>query len=136
MLRLLYDPQTGRIKERLRTAPMPWHIGIDEAGYGPNMGPLLQSAVGLRFAGEFSDPWKLLKKAVRKQGGNDDHRLIIDDSKKVYGVNNGLRRLESGVLATLCPADTPWPVPLGYFLAFVSPNALSELVFEPWFDEW
>ena len=24
---------------------MPWVVGIDEAGYGPNLGPLVQAAV-------------------------------------------------------------------------------------------
>jgi ribonuclease HII len=115
---------------------MPWHIGIDEAGYGPNIGPLLQSAVGLRFADEIGDPWKLLKKAVRKHAASEDRRLIIDDSKKVYTQTNGLSRLERGVLAVLCPADTPWPVPLGYFLTLVDPPAIAELIAEPWFDEW
>ncbi len=117
---------------------MPWHIGIDEAGYGPNIGPLLQTAVGVRFAAKPRCPWKVLAKAVRRHGeGNEEaRRVIIDDSKKVYGAPNGLRRLELGVLATLCPPDTPWPVPLGHFLAFVAPEALVELIDEPWFDEF
>ena len=39
---------------------MPWHIGIDEAGYGPNMGPLLQTAVGVRFPAKPRDGWRAL----------------------------------------------------------------------------
>jgi ribonuclease HII len=117
---------------------MPWHIGIDEAGYGPNMGPLLQTAVGVRFPAQPRDAWRVLAKAVRRHGESDedDSRVIIDDSKKVYGAPNGLSRLELGVLAALCPPDTPWPVPLGHFLAFVAPKALVDLIAEPWFDEF
>src|SRR5262245_17030941 len=116
---------------------MPWHVGIDEAGYGPNMGPLLQTAVGVRFPAKPRCGWKALAKAVRRRGeGNDDDlRIVIDDSKKVYLPPNGFQRLERGVLSALCPPDTPWPVPLGHFLAYVAPAALLELVAEPWFDE-
>src|SRR5262245_58648606 len=116
---------------------MPWHIGIDEAGYGPNMGPLLQTAVGVRFPVKPRDPWRLLAKAVRRhgEGDDDDLRVVIDDSKKVYAPPNGLQRLERGVLAALCPPDTPWPVPVGHFLAYVAPSALDHLIAEPWFDE-
>ncbi|HEV3146853.1 MAG TPA: hypothetical protein VGZ47_23400 [Gemmataceae bacterium] len=84
---------------------MPWIIGIDEAGYGPNLGPLVQTAVGFHLD---CDPakanlWKLLSKSVRRFGENGN-RILIDDSKKVYGSRRGLEDLEFGVLATLFPA--------------------------------
>src|SRR5437667_5666025 len=95
---------------------MPWHIGIDEAGYGPNLGPLLQSAVGVQRSAEVGDLWLLLADAVRRHGKGRDSRLTIDDSKKVYGSGHNLKALEIPVLAVLMPPGSEWPRPLSEFL--------------------
>src|SRR5262249_40597382 len=103
---------------------MPWIIGIDEAGYGPNLGPLVQTAVGFHLD---CDPetvclWKLLSKSVRRFGENGD-RILIDDSKKVYGSQRGLDDLELGVLATLFPALGP----LSLLLKSVASSSLPHI---------
>ena len=36
---------------------MPWVVGIDEAGYGPNLGPLVQAAVILWMPPEDLGGW-------------------------------------------------------------------------------
>ena len=114
---------------------MPWLIGIDEAGYGPNLGPLVQTAVGAS-APDDGCLWKRLGKAVRKAGDKRGNgALIVDDSKKVYASRKGLDKLEVGVLATLLPADQEFPLSLGQFLERVAPAALVELRGERWFDE-
>jgi ribonuclease HII len=100
---------------------MAWIIGIDEAGYGPNLGPFVMSAVACqlpdRCAGDCL--WALLTAAVRRGTEADDGRILIDDSKKVYATARGLAGLELGVhaaiwregatlqrlLGRLCPAD-------------------------------
>src|SRR5262249_30357031 len=79
-----------------------WIIGIDEAGYGPNLGPFVMTSVACRLPdpGPHADLWTLLRTAVRRSEDADDGQLIIDDSKLVY-TTKGLAGLECGVLATL-----------------------------------
>ena len=38
---------------------MPWVVGIDEAGYGPNLGPLVQAAVALHLPDDDPAGWTL-----------------------------------------------------------------------------
>jgi hypothetical protein len=80
--------------------------GIDEAGYGPILGPLVVSVTGFEVAGampEESDAlpclWQLLKAAVAKKTPVRKGRLLIADSKIVHGLTDGDKLLERGVLA-------------------------------------
>ena len=47
---------------------MPWIIGIDEAGYGPNLGPFVMTSVACRVPPELAaaDLWQALRAAVRR----------------------------------------------------------------------
>lgn len=77
-----------------------WVVGIDEAGYGPNLGPLVQAAVSLRLPDADPAGWETLKPVVRRCHEKDDGRLLIDDSKKVY-TRGGLAALEQAVMTSL-----------------------------------
>ncbi len=77
---------------------MPWVVGIDEAGYGPNLGPLVQAAVALHLPDGDPAGWDTLRAVVRRAHERPDGRLLIDDSKKVY-TRGGLEALERGVWA-------------------------------------
>ena len=94
---------------------MPYLIGTDEAGYGPNLGPLVISAsvwwVADPAAG--TDLYQCLKREVCKshRHGSRMRRVAIADSKLLYSPALGLAVLERGVLAALelagrCP--TSW----------------------------
>lgn len=74
-----------------------WRIGIDEAGYGPNLGPLAIGATAWRMPRD-GDLYETLAGAV-SSGPTDDDRLVIADSKAVYQPGGGLSGLELAVLA-------------------------------------
>src|SRR5437016_915010 len=80
-----------------------WLVGIDEAGYGPNLGPLVMTSVACRVpkARAGVDLWKVLRRAVRRHGEEDDGRLLVADSKQVYSPARGLEPLERGALGTV-----------------------------------
>ena len=75
---------------------MAWVIGIDEAGYGPNLGPFVMTAVACRVPDPLAGAnlWQLLRSAVRNGREQEDGRLLVDDSKVVYSTARGLLGLE------------------------------------------
>jgi ribonuclease HII len=115
---------------------MPWIIGIDEAGYGPNLGPLVMTSVACQVPEKLvgADLWSVLDQTVRRHPSADDGRLLIEDSKVVYSTARGLLGLETGVLATVSPAAANEPFPLGRLLALLCPSHLGELSSEAWFS--
>jgi hypothetical protein len=110
-----------------------WHIGIDEAGYGPNLGPLVMTAVACRAPD--ADLWDLLQPAVRRCTDEDDGRLVVADSKVVYTPDKGLQPLEKSVAALLWPAASAdeRPIPLTLLLEKHARACLAELRAEFWF---
>ncbi len=84
--------------------------GIDEAGYGPLLGPLVvsASAFGVDEPLSTAEPlasapclWRRLKPAVVAKGPSRDGRLVIADSKLVTHMAGGLALLEQAVLSML-----------------------------------
>jgi ribonuclease HII len=110
---------------------MPWVIGIDEAGYGPNLGPLVQAAVALHLPEGDPGGWNALKSVVRRTHEKADTRLLIDDSKKVYA-RGGLAALERGVWS-IASAD-PHTVHEFLWSGDEVPPWGKDLCAESWFD--
>ncbi len=110
---------------------MPWVIGIDEAGYGPNLGPLVQAAVSLKLPDGDSAGWQTLRSVVRRTHENEDHRLLIDDSKKVYS-QLGLEALEHSVRAAHIMLQDPT---VGDLIGKMGvPGVREELAGEAWYE--
>lgn len=78
-------------------------IGMDEAGYGPNLGPLVITATAWDLADgpPGCDLWKMLRGAVTRQPKPGDRRLHVADSKQVFSPARGIVALETSVLCLL-----------------------------------
>ena len=85
--------------DRTRALRMTLLIGTDEAGYGPNLGPLVISATAWRIPDEQgnADLFDVLSSVVGR--ASEPGRLAIADSKLLYKPGGGLAALEQGVLA-------------------------------------
>ena len=84
---------------------MPFLIGTDEAGYGPNLGPLVISATVWEVPDRVThdDLYDVLVESVTPERDGSD-RVWMADSKRVYKPNAGLENLELGVLSAMAAA--------------------------------
>ena len=79
-------------------------IGVDEAGYGPNLGPLLIAASAWEAPASFTET-EIIDCFAKFSGGkawsqNCSH-VPLADSKKLYQPSTGLLSLEAGLLSML-----------------------------------
>jgi hypothetical protein len=117
-------------------------VGIDEAGYGPNLGPLVMTAVVVEskaagFTGDTQtkslDFWGDLAATVDRAGGDPD-RLWIDDSKIVYQGRKGRDRLEHACLAALLAAGHSPPSSILDVLSALGAGTLEQAELVRWIN--
>ena len=110
---------------------MPWIVGIDEAGYGPNLGPFVMSSVACHVPPRHrkADLWRVFKRATRRPQEPICSRLVVGDSKLVYTAGKGLADLERTVHAAR--ADRAFTV--AECVMLLSPESHGALQDEVWY---
>jgi len=110
--------------------------GIDEAGFGPLLGPLVVSSAAFSVAPDLlgADLWDTLGKSVGKCRKHLMGRLLIADSKKAYHRDEGLGHLERTSLAALEHLGKR-PANLTELLTLLCPECLPRLAEYPWHQD-
>jgi ribonuclease HII len=119
---------------------LPFLIGTDEAGYGPNLGPLVITATVWQLPSgvRAEDLYQCLAEAVSAEvvkSDKPDLRVAIADSKVLYQPSVGLAALERGIAAALCCMGqglTGWRA-LWHVLA---PTHAEAVLAAPWYAEF
>jgi ribonuclease HII len=133
---------------------VPLLVGIDEAGYGPTLGPLVVGATLWRVQPGClqADFWKLLRECVarrrrRSADGNapgsrargrrsppGGSRLTVGDSKAVFNRKSGLHSLERPVLAFASAAGVKCDSLAGLLEGLGARPGLAETEI-PWYSD-
>jgi ribonuclease HII len=110
-------------------------VGIDEAGFGPILGPLVVSSSTFTLPNHLltADLWQVLRRSVGNRRKRLAGRLLITDSKKAYSRAVGLKHLERTVLGALkCLGKEPST--LAELIGILCPGCLERLSAYPWYE--
>jgi len=114
---------------------MRW-VGIDEAGYGPNLGPLVMTAVVAEGTGERPPQlWDELAPTVARAGGPSD-RLWVDDSKAILKGGKGREHLDATCLAAVEAAGAGFAgaSTLASLLQAIGAGSYDDVELSPWLE--
>jgi len=111
-------------------------VGIDEAGYGPILGPLVVSSSAFSLPKDLlkCDLWQVLRKSLSDRRSRLAGRLLVTDSKKAYSRSLGIKHLERTTLTLLrCLGNEP--ATLTELIELLCPDCLGRLSNYPWYSD-
>jgi len=110
--------------------------GIDEAGYGPVLGPLVVTGVAFRVPDDRLDRclWQALRDTCTRTVRKAARKLVVADSKKLYKPKQTIMPLERAALVMLAVAGKK-PRTFQALLEAVAPEAVDALAKYPWYRE-
>ena len=119
-------------------------VGIDEAGYGPILGPLVVSAAIFDVPDDLVSQslWQILQLSVCKNRRGAAGRLIVNDSKKLHHGLGDNQLLQRGVLTGLhaIAPDKPLPKTLPALMNQLQCPGTTDYSPYPWYhsaiDQW
>jgi ribonuclease HII len=119
-------------------------VGIDEAGFGPILGPLVISSAAFSLPDDLLPPllsstrrrggdlWRILSNSISDKRKHLAGRILIADSKKVYSKSLGIKHLERSVLACLRYLGKQ-PATLTELITMLCPHRPEALSDYPWY---
>lgn len=109
--------------------------GIDEAGLGPTLGPLVVSGAAFRVPDDSADAclWEVLSECFTKDAKTGRRKIAIADSKRLYKPGGGLLPLERPVLTVLAQRERNLNS-VRALLDHVAPGATAQLDEYPWYQ--
>ncbi|HIA28184.1 MAG TPA: hypothetical protein EYN79_08765 [Planctomycetes bacterium] len=114
-----------------------WLAGLDEAGYGPKLGPMVIAMATLRSEDpiEATAPWSLLAPTVGA-GGRGSKGMPVADSKRLHRSGTGdLSRLEEAVLAFVAVERGKIPSTFRELLDHLTAGRSGYLSEYPWYQD-
>ncbi len=122
-------------------------IGVDEAGYGPNLGPLTLAAsiwdVDINatepwFCDAMSERFGTTNLAGANVSSSQSGKVPLGDSKKLYDRTKGIAALETGVLAMTRLLNGDMPATFAQLVGAVGLETLApdrdDSLLPPWYD--
>ncbi|MGD0571733.1 MAG: hypothetical protein ABSB11_01780 [Sedimentisphaerales bacterium] len=111
-------------------------VGIDEAGFGPILGPLVVSSSAFRVPDNliWANHWEILRASVSDKRTSLKGRLLIVDSKKAFTRTIGIKHLRRTVLAALKHLGNE-PKNLTELISSLCPDCLEHIAEYPWYKK-